>query len=108
MVSPEIEKQYNAFIVNRALSYHQDSILLVNEMNVACMLDGKMQYDFLRSTLRPRKRFSKWAKPNITDKLKVIKDYYGYNNEKAMAVESIFTDEDIERMKKKMNKGGRI
>ena len=107
MDSVESEKQYLPFIINRSLSYHQDCIFLVNEMNQHNRLDNRMQYDFLRLTLRPRKRFAKWAKPNIEDRVKVICEYYNYNKEKALAVNSILSDVDIERMKRKLNKGGR-
>jgi superfamily II DNA or RNA helicase len=107
MLSSDEEKQYNAFIINRALSYHQDCILLVNEINCHPQLDKRLQYDFLRLTLRPRKRYSKWIKPKIEEKIRVIKEYYKYSNEKASAVESLISDEQIEEMKRKLNKGGR-
>ena len=33
MVDDIAEKAYSAFLVNRALSYHMDTILLANEIN---------------------------------------------------------------------------
>ncbi|MBV32909.1 MAG: DNA polymerase, partial [Porticoccaceae bacterium] len=59
---PQDEKEYVPFIVNRGLGYFQDTIMLANEMNVNCHIDNKMQYDFLKNTVRKRKRFSKWLK----------------------------------------------
>lgn len=55
-------KNYVPFVINRSLSYFQDTILLANEMNMNHHLPPKMQYDFLKNAVKPRKRFAKWAK----------------------------------------------
>ena len=39
--------------------------------------------------------------------LEVVKEYYGYSNEKAKTALSILTKDDIEHIKKSLNKGGR-
>ena len=39
MVDDIAEKNYNAFIVNRALSYFNDTVLYANEMNIHHSLD---------------------------------------------------------------------
>ena len=56
------EKKYPAFIVNKCLSAFQDTLMLVNEMNMRVHLDKKLQFDFLINSIRPRKRFAKWLK----------------------------------------------
>ena len=66
------EKSYQPFLVNRALSYHQDAIMLINEMNVHHSLESRLQYSFLINTLRKRNRFSKWQKPYESKKLDTI------------------------------------
>jgi hypothetical protein len=105
---PADEKDYNSFIINRALSYFQDTIFLANEMNKNHHLPGKMQYSFLTNTVVPnRNRFSKWAKPGKDEALSVIKKYYKYNNEKAQYALSILTDEQIEELKLKVEKNGK-
>ena len=42
------EKQYNAYMVNRGLSYFPDTVMIANEMNVSPYLDAKLQFDFLQ------------------------------------------------------------
>jgi hypothetical protein len=37
----------------------------------------------------------------------VVKEYYGYNNEKAKAALDILTDEQISAIKRKLYKGGK-
>ena len=72
----QVEKKYLPFIINRCLSYFPDTILQVNEMNLHSNLDKKMQFDFLRHSIRPRKRFSKWLKNEKTEQFEAIKKYY--------------------------------
>lgn len=107
MTDAEDEKAYTSFVVNRALSYHNDCVFLVNEVNGFHMLDNRLQYDFLRLVLKPRKRFSKWAKKVSVKDLDVVKEYYGYSDEKAMSVIELLSKEDLKRMKNKLDKGGR-
>ena len=61
---PSAEKSYNAFMVNRCLSYYADTILQANAMNIRHGLSPKMQYDFLMGAVTKRRRYSKWAKPD--------------------------------------------
>lgn len=101
------EKAYNSFMVNRSLSYFNDTAILANEMNRYHHLDNKLQFDFLINMVRKRKRFSKWIKPQIESDVEVVKQYYGYSNEKARQVLSLLSPEQINGLKKKVNKGGR-
>ena len=43
------EKAYNSFMVNRGLSYFNDTVIYANEMNRYAHIDSKLQYDFLRT-----------------------------------------------------------
>ena len=65
MVDDLAEKDYNAFMVNRGLSYYNDTVIYANEMNKYAQVDSRMQYDFLKQIVRKRKRFSKWNKAEI-------------------------------------------
>lgn len=101
------EKEYNPFMVNRGLSYFSDTVLIANEMNLVPGLDKKLQFDFLINIVRKRKRFSKWLKAETESDLEVVKEYYGYSNEKARQALTLLTPEQIEQIKTKVNKGGR-
>jgi len=100
------EKEYNAFLTNRSLSYFPDTIGYANEMNLYHFLDKKLQYDFFINIVRPRKRFSKWSKKIENDDLNLIKEYYGYNDQKALHALSILNKNEIEIIKTKLEKGG--
>ena len=101
------EKKYPPFIVNRCLSGSQDTLMLVNEVNQHPHLDKKLQFDFLLNSVRARKRFSPWLKADKLENLEYVKEFYGYDNEKAKVALDILNDEQISAIKQKMNKGGR-
>jgi len=101
------EKAYPAFMVNRSLSYFTDTVGLANVMNRYHHLDSKLQYHFLINIVRKRKRFSKWVKPQTESDIEVIKEYYGYSNEKARQVLSLLSPEQLTIIKQKVSKGGR-
>ena len=107
MLGDDEEKGYSPFMVNRGLSYYQDTVLFANEMNRNGHLDHRLQYDFLRTAIRPRKRFSKWAKKTVPAKVEVIKEYYGYSNAKAESVADLISDEDNKAMKSYLSQGGK-
>jgi len=75
IVDDETESAYQPYMVNRSLSYFQDTVAVANAMNSQYMLDNKLQFDFLINIVRKRKRFSKWLKPEIVDDLEVVKEY---------------------------------
>ena len=101
------EKKYAPFIVNKCVAPFQDTIMLVNEINQRHHLDKKLQFDFLLNSLRTRKRFTPWAKANKNKNLDIIKEYYGYSNEKAKSALDILNDEQIKTIKDSLNKGGK-
>ena len=101
------EKKYPPFIVNKCLAPFQDTIMLVNEINQFHHLDKKLQFDFLINSLRPRKRYTPWVKATKLENLEYVKEFYGYNNEKAKVALDILDDEQISAIKQKMRKGGR-
>lgn len=107
MDSDEAEKVYNPFLINRSLSYFRDTVLISNEMNKYHHVDNKLQYHFLLNIVRGRKRFSKWIKPEVVDDIDVVKEYYGYSTEKAQSVLPLLSSDQIETIRKKVDKGGR-
>jgi purine-nucleoside phosphorylase len=107
MVDDLAEKDYNAFMVNRGLSYFHDTVLMANEMNLNAHLDNRLQFDFFINIVRKKKRFSKWNKPETVSDVEVVKEYYGYSNEKARQALTLLTIEQIKELRKRVYKGGR-
>jgi len=100
-------KDYLPFIVNRALSYHNDCLLYVAEMNRLNCLPGNMQYQYLLNSIRSMKRpFKKWQKLETDKDLECVKTYFGYSNQKAKEALRILNDEQIAEIRRKTDKGG--
>ena len=101
------EKDYHAFVVNRALSFHYDCVLQANEMNKNPGLPAMLQYQYLLNTVRGYKRpFRKWEKRETIDDLEAIKEYYNYSNEKAKEALVLLDTAQLETIRKAIDKGG--
>ena len=104
---PDTERKYAPFIINKCMSGHLDTVLLANEMNMNHSLSKSLQYDFFLNSVRKKKRFSPWLRKDKIKNLDVVKQYYGYSNEKAAQVLRILTSEQIAFIKSKLEIGGK-
>ena len=99
-------KKYPAYVINRCLSSFTDTVLYANEMNKNSHLPPRMQYDFLINSVKPRKRFSPWTRKDSIDYLDVVKEYYGYNDDKALQALRILTKDQLDKISYLLRKGG--
>lgn len=100
------EKGYVPFMVNRALSYFPDTVLYANEINQLHHADNKLQFHYLINSIRPKKRFSKWAKKQDSDDFDAVQQYYGYNDAKTQQALALLTPDQIKTIKDRLIKGG--
>jgi Bacteriophage clamp loader A subunit len=109
VINDEIDlKDYKPFVVNRALSYHMDCVLYVNELNRQPWIDPDLQYSYLLNTIRSMKRkFQPWQKSETDKNIECVKEYFGYSNQKAKEALRILNDEQIAEIKRRTDKGGR-
>ena len=101
------DAKYPAYIINRCMSGHLDSVMFANEMNLSHHLDSDMQYSFYLNSVRKRKRFSPWLRKDEIKDLDLVKRYYGYSNEKAKQALRILTKEQLNFIKSKFETGGK-
>ena len=94
--------EYEPYFVNRAFSQFIDSVLYVNEMNIRRNIPVKAHYDYLRHSLRPKRRRTPWAKADAEkkEKLNVIANYMEISLSKAAEYLPLIDNETIERMRK--------
>jgi len=104
--SPELEREYKQFIINRALSFNHDTVLYSNEMNVQNHLDPKLQFDFFLNIIRPKKRYGKWLKRENNGVLELIKEYYKCSYAKAREYSTLLDDSQLDIIKQKVDIGG--
>lgn len=102
------ESQYNAFVINKALSFNVDCVFLVNELNRHPEVPTNAQYLFLLNTIEKKRRYGKWVKKDsVSDDVSLIKEAYGYSDEKALTVLPLFTDKQLLELKERLSKGGK-
>ena len=101
------EKDYHAFVINKALSFHYDCVFQANEMNKYPGLSATLQYQYLLNTVRGYKRpFRKWEKRETIDDLEAVKEYYNYSYEKAKEALVLLSNAQKEAIRKAIDKGG--
>jgi hypothetical protein len=100
------EKEYLPFIVNRGLSFFNDSILHANEMNQRSHLFHAAQFDYYRAVLRKRKRFSKWHKAEKDVDLDAIQQVYECSRTVAKLYFKALSKKDLYEIHSRLEKGG--
>ena len=101
------EKKYPSYIINKGLSYFSDTVMMANEMNRLHHASKHMQFSFLINTIRSQKRYSKWLKASKIKDLDVVKQYFGYSNNRAREALSLLNKKQIDYIKEKLYKGGK-
>ncbi len=94
----EAAKGYVPFIVNRSLSYFPDTILQANDMNIHADLGKREQFDYLRHSIRKRRRFSKWLKKTEDKRIESVKIYYNLGTKKALESMRVLSDRQIDEI----------
>ena len=106
MEDSAVERLYQPFLVNKALSYFPDTVMYANEMNRRHLTDFKLQFHFFLNIVRPARRFAKWVKKQEDNDLAAVMEYYGYSPEKAKSALSILSSDQLITIKEKLEKGG--
>jgi len=105
--NPDILKDYNPFMINKALSMGADTILYANEMNKRPGMDKQMQHDYLFHSIRARKRYNPWAKSKKVDYVDAISEYYNISKQKATELTGVLQPHQLESIRARVSKGGK-
>lgn len=102
------EQEYNAFVINKALSFNVDCVFIVHALSKCPELSKHAQYQYLLNSIEKKKRYGKWVKKeSLPSELELIKAAYGYSDSKALSVLPLFNDKQLLELKSMMDKGGR-
>ena len=99
---------YNPYLTNAAFSQHMDTVMLAEEMNQYHWLSPELQYDFYYYGVRRGKRFGFPKKQDVEDNVQLVMDYYKYSHAKALEALEILSAEQLNMMRAKLDKGGRV
>jgi hypothetical protein len=116
LIAEEQEFRYEAWRTNSSLSNHMDTLFYSNIMNMNYHLRDDMQYAYLFHSVRKAKRYSKKKTEEDKrlekklkeeqDKILLIQDFYKYNQTKAKEVLSVLSEQHLEIIRKRLEKGG--
>lgn len=93
---------YNPWLTNKHFGMFIDTVLYANEVNSMHRLDKQLQHDYYLHSVRPKKRWAKWAKPAEKDAVAAISEWYQINSKKAREVMRVLPKSDIEDIIRRM------
>jgi len=112
----EQEFKYNQWRTNSSLSNYVDTLLYVNEMNMYHFITNQMHYDYLFNSVRKTKRYGKKKTEKDkqlerqikeeNEKISLIQEYYKYNRTKSKELLNVLSDEQLNYIRKRLEKGG--
>lgn len=98
---------YDRFMINRAMSLSEDTVLAAAQMNERSHLDKDVHAAYYIHALRPRRRFEKWPKLLDDPDAKIIAQYYGMSVREAKFHLRLHTKEQVITMRRLLEEGGR-
>jgi hypothetical protein len=102
------EKEYNTFIIDKALSFNLDCLFHVAELNQYQELPKNAHHKYLLYALDKKKRYGRWAKKaSLSSDIDLVKEAYGYNTNQAMIALDLMSDKELIELKNSLSKGGR-
>lgn len=97
----QVEKVYNAYMINRAMSMGKDVIFYANEMNRYSNLSKRMHFEFLKNSIRSRRRSYKWVKEEKDEYVEIVQFFMKCSKKRAKETISLLSDEQLTELKTK-------
>ncbi len=100
---------YSPWLISQFFGKFEDCILHANDLNMYKCVSDKAHFHFFQNIIRPKKRYTgKWVKAQPNEKLDILKERYPLESEsKLLEALNILNDEDFEKIKKEIDKGGK-
>lgn len=116
LVITEQPFKYDKWRTNSTLSNYTDTLFYANMMNMNYDITDEMHYNYLFHSVRKAKRFGrrkteqdKEIEKQIKEeqeKIALIQEYYKYNLVKAKTALNVLTDVQLDKIKRRLEKGG--
>lgn len=98
---------YEPFMINRAFSLSEDTVLAASQMNQRPGLSKEMHAAYYIHSLRPRRRFEKWPKLLEDQEASILAQYYGMSVREAKLHLRLHTKEELEAIRTTLADGAR-
>lgn len=105
----QVESCGNLFMTNKGMCNNADTIFFADEANEFKHADLYSQYLFYFYSVNKKKRYGKWEKKDSkVEHLDLIKSVYDVNDNKALDILDILSDNQIKTLVELSAKGGKI
>ena len=88
-------KGYNPFLTARAFSYHLDTLRTAFNLNTHPKITADQHYAYFLNSVRARKRYGKWAKPQKDAVIEAICQHYKCSLHVARQYRQLLSPADI-------------
>lgn len=103
------EKDYNPFMINRALMQNQRTVMIAQQANKAVLIDKEMHHEFMMHAIKKNNSRAKWKKPDDkSEYLECVKQFYKVSEKVALQYLNILTIDECKVLLRKFDKGGRV
>lgn len=97
------DNNYNQFIINRALSQFYDTLPYAKILNELKNIPNQLHFNILYTLLPKENHYGRWIKHDvITEKIKMISEYYGINYNKALEYSKLLSDKEFDMIKNEL------
>jgi hypothetical protein len=100
---PDFDKDYSVFMINRFLSMNKKTVVLSFMLDSWNIKDNRIHYHLLMDLLPKEKIFFKYYKKGEKEiskqSLNIIKKYFIVNEQKAIEIYDLLSDEQFEKIK---------
>ena len=102
------EREYNQYVVNFYFSLHEDTVMLVNEIQLYNQLSNKHHFLFLHNVIPKRKRkYVQWYKhEKVNADIDLIAEIYNVSINRAFELRKLFDKDKIKTLHKTQQRGG--
>lgn len=97
----ELPKAYSQYMINKAFGNFSDSLFYAAELN-KYTISNETHWNFLRNTLKRKKRFGKWFKPESEEPLVLLATYFDCSLKEMRKNSNVLTKEQIDEILDKM------
>jgi hypothetical protein len=102
------DEDYSPWVINKAFSNTRDTVFFANEMNRFLGIPKIAQYQFYFHGVSKKKRFGKWNKSQDDEAtIKLVQEAFGYSYHRAKDTVPILSVEQLTKIKKELEKGGK-
>lgn len=103
----DFETVYQPYPINRALSHYEQMVPIADVLNRMPQLSKALQFRFILNTVRKPSGRATWVKkPEVSEDVSRLAEYYGCSIRRASHLVSLHTPQQLKQIRRVLNRGG--